>query len=124
MQIVMIKLVSIDFLVDEDLHTLAYCRDVESWLKQWTVANNFTPICYAFESVLPNDCATLSGTKAEIAPLVNAAKDTLVAQHIATLRRVLSAHTKIDRDYREDFQFRFEVCIGEQGKSMKYVPFA
>ena len=119
MIIVMTKLVSLDYRVNEDVHTLAYKRDVESWLKQWTVGNNFTPVCHAYETVFSGS----NVSKEEIAPLVNAAKATLTAQHLATLKRVFPEHTKTDRDYSEDFRFQFEVYTGKVGEPLKYMPF-
>jgi hypothetical protein len=115
----MTKMVGLEYRVNEDLHTLAYKRDMEAWLKQWTVANNLLlSICYTHETVVGDE-----PSKAEIQPLFYAARDTLVAQHIDTLRRVFPEHTKIDRNYAEDFRFRFEVYMAESGKPMKYLPF-
>lgn len=119
MHIVMIKLVSLEYRMSEDIHTLAYKRDVEEWLKQWTVANNFTPVCYAYEHI-----TTEPITKADVQPMVDAAKDKLVAHHIKMLKRVFPEHTRIDRDYAEDFRFRFGVYVGESGEPLKYTPFA
>lgn len=118
MYIVMTKLVSLDYRVNEDLHTIAYKRDMESWLKQWTVANNFAPICYVYEHI-----TTEPVVKADIQPLVDAAKAKLIAQHIATLRQVFPEHTKIEREYAEDFRFQFEIQFAKSGDPLKYMPF-
>lgn len=118
MHIVMTKLVGLDYRQNDDLHTLAYKRDIESWLKQWTVANNFTPVCTAYETVTGEEV-----TAHEVAPLVSAARYKLIAQHVRTLKRVFYEHTRVDRDYAEDFRFRFEVYVGENGEPLKYLPF-
>lgn len=118
MYIVMTKLVSLEYRVNEDLHTISYKRDMESWLTHIAVANNFTPIGYVYEHI-----TTEPITKDDIQPLVDAAKDKLIAKHIATLRQVFPEHTKVDRAYAEDFSFRFETLLAESGDHMKYMPF-
>lgn len=115
MFIVMTKLASIEYKVNEDLHTIAYARDVKDWLKQWTVANNFMPICTVYEHIADDPI-----TDNDVRPLVKAAQKRLIAQHIETLKKVFSNHTKIDRDYAEDFRFRFEVMMAKSGEPMQY----
>ena len=118
MIIVMTKLVRLEYRVNEDLHTLAYKRDIEQWMKQWTVENNFSPICYVYEPI-----TGAQGTKEDYAPMVEHSKDLLVAQHIATLRNVFPQHTRIERNYSEDFRFAFEVSAAPPGVPLRYVPF-
>jgi hypothetical protein len=117
MIIVMTKLVRLEYRVNEDLHTLAYKRDIEQWMKQWTVANNFSPICHVY------DDSSRPATKEDYAPMVEAAKDALVARHVAILKKVFPEHTKIERNYAEDFRFAFEVSAAPPGVPLKHVPF-
>ena len=113
-KIVMVTLKSISFAQDDYLHTVAYVRDVTDWMKQWTVANNFLPICTAVE--VPGDFIPAK----EMETVLTNARTALVAQHLENLRSLFPLHTKVERDYSKDFDFSFDIYIADSGSLLAF----
>jgi hypothetical protein len=113
MKIVMVTLNRVTFKVDDDLHTIAYARDIKNWMSQWTVVNNFNPICTAVsESMdfLPTE---------RLAAIKKAAISKFIAVHIERVKTLFPEHTKVDRDYSTDFGFNFSVFIADSGEMLE-----
>lgn len=108
-KIVTVTLKSISFVQDDYLHTVAYARDVKDWMKQWTVANNFLPICTAVE--VPGDFVPPK----EMETVITNARTVLVAQHLENLHSLFPLHTKAEREYSKDFEFSFDIHIADNG---------
>jgi len=111
MTIVMTELKSVEFKINESLHTVAYSKAVPRWLENWSIQNNFTPICSIVEV----------GSRTT---LFMAAKDAcvkLIARHVELLKSALPEYTKEDRPYMDDFEFVFVIHAAESGEPMKYI---
>lgn len=113
MKIVMVKLKRINFKLNEAVHTYAYVRDIENWMKQWTVAANFNPICTA----VPEAMDFVSTSRLE--SIEKAAMAKFIAAHIESLNILFPQHTRVDRNYAEDFEFSFELYIANSGEMLE-----